>query len=236
MRVATYNVHDCVGRDRRYDPGRIASVVEALSADIVALQEITLDHAGELLSRLKADTGMHVVDGTLFARGIGRYGNVVLTRHKVLESRLHDLASEGREPRGALDLTLVTGHGPLRLLATHLGLKRGERLRQIATLAEQVDRGPSAMMILGDLNVWRGNAELAALTALGLTHRPIASFPVWPRPLLALDRILVRDPLRIESCWRYTGAEARIASDHYPVVADLSIHQKPRPAFSDRDA
>ncbi len=27
MRVATYNFHDCVGRDARFDPGGIAEVL-----------------------------------------------------------------------------------------------------------------------------------------------------------------------------------------------------------------
>ena len=41
LRVATYNVHECVGTDGRQDPDRIASVVSELNADIVALQEFT---------------------------------------------------------------------------------------------------------------------------------------------------------------------------------------------------
>ncbi len=221
MRVATYNVHDCIGRDRRYDPGRVATVVQALKADIVALQEITLDHAGDLLADLEAITGMRGLDGTVFARGIGRYGNLLLTRHEILESHRHDLATGGREPRGALDATLATDIGPVRVLATHLGLARSERREQLAMLAEQTARGPHATILAGDLNVWRGKNELAELQAQGMTHRPVASFPVWPRPLLALDRILVREPLQIKACWRHAGDGAQLASDHYPVVADL---------------
>ena len=41
LRVATYNVHACVGTDRRHDPERVASVVSELDADVVALQEFT---------------------------------------------------------------------------------------------------------------------------------------------------------------------------------------------------
>ena len=41
VRVATYNVHECVGTDGRQDPDRIASVVGELDADIIALQEFT---------------------------------------------------------------------------------------------------------------------------------------------------------------------------------------------------
>jgi len=41
LRVATYNVHACVGSDGRHDPDRVASVITELDADIVALQEFT---------------------------------------------------------------------------------------------------------------------------------------------------------------------------------------------------
>ena len=39
LRVATYNVHACVGTDGRYDPERVAAVIAELDADIVAVQE-----------------------------------------------------------------------------------------------------------------------------------------------------------------------------------------------------
>ena len=84
LRVATYNVHDCIGRDRRYDPKRIAGIVDALDADVVALQEVTLDHQGDLLATLQGETHMHMVDGTLLPRGIGRYGNLLLSRWPVI--------------------------------------------------------------------------------------------------------------------------------------------------------
>jgi len=40
IRVATYNVHKCRGLDRRTNPDRIAGVIAALDADIIAIQEI----------------------------------------------------------------------------------------------------------------------------------------------------------------------------------------------------
>ena len=41
MRVATYNVHGCIGTDGRHDPDRVADVITELDADVVALQEFT---------------------------------------------------------------------------------------------------------------------------------------------------------------------------------------------------
>src|SRR6476619_1483610 len=40
LRVATYNVHGCVGMDRRRSESRIAEVIASMAADIVGLQEL----------------------------------------------------------------------------------------------------------------------------------------------------------------------------------------------------
>lgn len=40
IKILTYNVHSCIGGDRKLDPGRIASVIAEAEADIVALQEV----------------------------------------------------------------------------------------------------------------------------------------------------------------------------------------------------
>jgi endonuclease/exonuclease/phosphatase family metal-dependent hydrolase len=54
LRVATYNIHRCRGLDGRTNPARIASVIRAIDADIVALQEVigagptSAGHAEEL--------------------------------------------------------------------------------------------------------------------------------------------------------------------------------------------
>src|SRR5258706_5299496 len=40
LRIATYNVHRCRGLDGRTRPERIAAVLSAIDADVVALQEV----------------------------------------------------------------------------------------------------------------------------------------------------------------------------------------------------
>src|SRR5204863_261863 len=39
-RILTYNVHRCVGTDRKLDVARVADVIAAQEPDIVALQEL----------------------------------------------------------------------------------------------------------------------------------------------------------------------------------------------------
>jgi len=38
LRVASYNIHQCVGTDGRRDAGRVADVLRELDADVIGLQ------------------------------------------------------------------------------------------------------------------------------------------------------------------------------------------------------
>jgi endonuclease/exonuclease/phosphatase family metal-dependent hydrolase len=229
IRVGTYNAHDCIGRDGKYAPERIAAVINELDASIIALQEITLDHAGELIARLETATAMQAIDGTLHARGIGRYGNLVLSRHKVVAQRLHDLSVDGREPRGAVDLVFQVADCRVRVGATHLGLAKLERKSQIIQLARLFSAEQQAKVLLGDFNVWRTGQELAPLSRLGFRQIKVRSFPTWRMPLLALDRILAGSPALLQRCWRHDSRLARSASDHFPLLAEIQLAEATDP-------
>jgi endonuclease/exonuclease/phosphatase family metal-dependent hydrolase len=223
LRVATYNTHDCIGRDGKYSPERIADVILEMRVDVVALQEITLDHAGDLVARLEKTTGMLTVDGTIFGRGVGRYGNVLLSRYGIREQISHDLSHPGCEPRGVIDTVLVIDGRPLRVLATHLGLTTPERSDQLRRLADLLFDDLHPTVLLGDFNVWLKRRPFVELRNLGFMYTDIRSFPTWPFPMLSLDRIFVRAPVVIKRCSRHDSPNTWIASDHFPIVADVEI-------------
>ena len=60
--IASYNVHKCVGADRRFDPERTLRVIHEIDADIMALQEADSrfgERTGLLdLPRLERETGL----------------------------------------------------------------------------------------------------------------------------------------------------------------------------------
>lgn len=226
LRVATYNAHDCIGRDGIYSPERIAQVVLDLDADVVALQEITLDHSGDLLARLENTTGMRAIDGTLFERGVGRYGNLLLTRHPVLAQTVHDLSFAAREPRGIVDAELVVDGQTIKVMATHLGLAWKERSDQLGRISNLLADASGPAVLMGDFNVWFGSKPFRRLAGNGLFQKPIPSYPTWLVPVLPLDRIFVRSPAVLIRTWRHDSPPARIASDHFPVAADLEIRKQ----------
>ena len=63
IRVATYNVHGCVGTDGRHDPARVSAVIAELDADVIALQEFTYPN------HVAVDTRTPVVFTTLDVGG-----------------------------------------------------------------------------------------------------------------------------------------------------------------------
>jgi endonuclease/exonuclease/phosphatase family metal-dependent hydrolase len=232
VRVVTYNIHTCVGVDRRYDPGRISTVLREIDADIACLQEVDARRRSERhadqWAYLGAATGCRVVTGTGIRQPRGRFGNAILTRFPVLAARLIDLTVAGCEPRGAIDADVLIGERVLRVIATHFGLHAAERRQQanrlMAALVEPVPsnrREAHAVLLMGDLNEWRGRrgAILSLDRRLGPSAAP-RTFPSW-MPVLALDRIYADGRAILRDVGVYRSPLARLASDHLPLVGSL---------------
>jgi endonuclease/exonuclease/phosphatase family metal-dependent hydrolase len=228
----TYNIHTCVGVDRRYDPARVAAVLREIDADIACLQEVdarrgTGRHADQWAYFGEA-TGCRVFLGAGVRDQGGRFGNAILTRFPVLTARSIDLTVGGWEPRGAIDADLLFGDRVLRVIATHFGLRAAERRLQANRLMAALGgslpphrREAEAVLLMGDLNEWRGRS--GAIRAFDRQLGPSAAertFPSW-LPVLALDRIYADGPAVLRDVEVYRSPLARLASDHLPLVGTL---------------
>ncbi len=233
LRVATYNVHACIGRDRRHDPDRIAAVITELDADVVALQEFTYPASVALETRtpvvlMTLDRYQCALGPTRERPGRGVtecFGNALLSRYPILEVHRLDLSMARREPRGALAATMDLGGGRhLHVLAAHLGLRLRERRFQVRQILDYLaDVQNELVVVLGDFNDWLpGRSAAHVLDALlGRPRRP-ASFPV-SRPLVPLDRVWVRPLEALRRIHAHASPMARMASDHLPVVAEVEV-------------
>jgi endonuclease/exonuclease/phosphatase family metal-dependent hydrolase len=226
--VATWNVHGCVGRDGRRDAGRVAEVIAALDAELVALQEVDTRRAPGLLDEIAARTGMLAVAGPTMGNEEGFFGNALLTRRAHLRVARHDISLPGAEPRGVLEVELELRGRPARVLVTHFGLTRRERTRQtdlVLRAVEDAEDRAQAVILMGDFNEWRPRARTFERVDRALGRAPRArSFPAR-LPLFALDRVWVRPRAALVGLRAWRAAPARTASDHLPVVAELDLRR-----------
>ncbi len=230
--VASYNVHGWVGSDGDLHPERTMRVIDALGASMVGVQEATLSMdappAGMAHGTTAADlalrTGYRVILGPTLYRSHGHYGNLLLTRWPVCAVARHDLSVPGREPRGVLDVEVAINDVSLRVLVTHLGLRFGERRRQLRQLMDIVRAGPTErVLLMGDLNQW-----FPWLGTLGCVHDwfdPAPARRSYPSryPLLPLDRMWMRPSARLQHVWAHRSPLARAASDHLPLLGRVKL-------------
>lgn len=228
LRVASYNIHRCIGSDGQYRPSRIRDVLRAMDAEVIALQEVeTGEHHGELLDYLVEDSDWQAIEGPTLQRDSGRYGNVLLTARPVDNQYLLDLSFKQREPRGAIAIDIKDQNNSLRVIATHLGLRPGERRAQTRQLLDWMGapeaEGDTTSLLMGDLNEWflRGRPLNWLRAHFGATPAP-STFPSrWP--VFALDRIWVYPRHRLVKTEVMRTPLTRWASDHLPVVATLQL-------------
>jgi endonuclease/exonuclease/phosphatase family metal-dependent hydrolase len=240
LRVATYNVHKCVGLDRRERPARVAAVLREVDADVVALQEVV---------SLESDASREAHQARFIAEELGcrfhlgenrkhrggAYGNVVLTRLPVTHCHNHDITWRWQEPRGALRVDVSVGEpgaSVVHVFNVHLGTAYVERRHQGRRLVgDGVLRAPGLTgprVVLGDFNEWT-HGLASRLLSQELRSADLRQHPRSRRtypgalPFLHLDHIYYDPTLKLERLTLHRSRLALVASDHLPLVADFKL-------------
>ena len=225
VRVMTWNIHGGIGTDGRFALSRIAETITRHAPDIVALQEVDSRRraAGEpsAFEVLRETVGDYGVDAKSIATPDGDYGQMLVSRWPLGATAIHDITHVGREPRRAIETEVHVSTARLRIVATHFGLSFAERRTQAQRLVAIARRHPMTTVMLGDFNDWFWPGSLRSALKHELPGRTRhATFPSWC-PVFRLDRIF---------CWpshtlrqSFVDRNARRASDHLPVVADVVV-------------
>ncbi|MBM3095549.1 EEP domain-containing protein [Ensifer sp. T173] len=233
--VLTYNVHSCIGTDRRLDIKRVAEVIAACDPDVIALQELdvgrartqTIDQAEAIAEHLRMKSHFHPA----LHLEEEQYGDAIMTAHPSELVRAGPLPSIG-EPRGALWVEVRFGDFRLNVLNTHFGLRRRERLAQTMELLGPDWLGnqrcrDNPTVFVGDLNALPGSRELQRLKKVLVdqtgSRRSLATFPSL-YPLLRLDHVMHSGALELLSLEVITAPPARRASDHLPILARFNLN------------
>jgi endonuclease/exonuclease/phosphatase family metal-dependent hydrolase len=235
LRIATYNIHKCVGVDRKYSPERIVKVLREINADVIGLQEVLCNlhlHKRDHQAKFIADAlGFEFVTGANRQIKGADYGNAIISRHPILQTKNHDITVSQNEPRGCLlaEIEVIAGK-TIHFADVHMGTSFFERRKQVHNvLAGHVLEDPELeghRIIVGDFNEWINGSTTRMLrsrfnwvdpkTHLGTSR----SFPGY-MPLLHLDHIYFDGSFELEAAAIHRSRTALVASDHLPIFADF---------------
>jgi endonuclease/exonuclease/phosphatase family metal-dependent hydrolase len=236
LKVMTFNIQSGLrGLDK------VAEVIRSEAPDIVALQEVDvgsvragLKNQPEELARLTGLTHHHHFRTTTLSGG--DYGVALLSRFPVVSVEQHPLpVASGAEPRTVARAVLDVDGQEVSVYVTHLTRRpfnNGIRLRQSAAILALMNQDPRPKLLMGDMN------DTPESGALRLFKRelmdvfaqrgegPDITYPLPLIPSLRIDYVLACDQFRPHSSRvLHVGA-----SDHYPVVAELSLLGRAAPA------
>lgn len=149
--------------------------VEALSPDVIGLQEVLAMGAASQAHAIAEGLGYHVVFGTANELGGGvMFGNAVLSRWPILASETTRLPNGGSdENRSVVLARIASPWGELPFFSTHLNWRFHHgvvREEQVVALADIVLRlapvGGLPPIVVGDFNAVAESAEIRFLTGL----------------------------------------------------------------------
>lgn len=247
LRIVTYNIHKGFSAgNRRFILPKLRDALIEIDADIVMLQEVQGEHTG--LARrepewphinhadfLAKDHWPHFAyaKNALYHRG--HHGNAILSKHRITHWKNINVSSFSWASRSLLHGVVTLAHSqPLHIICIHFGLIQKKRTQQIQTLCQYIEQcvpQEAPLVIAGDFNDWRLQAEKHFSQHLELKechhtlhHHYAKTFPAW-LPLLKMDRMYYRhiQPTRCDN----NAHQWRQLSDHTPLITDFELLRYP---------
>jgi len=236
----TYNIRSGNG-----DLSGTAAAIRDVAPDLVALQEVDVHWAlrsnfADQATELGRQLGMAVRFAGIYRLPPSgdtmpprEFGVALLSRYPIVRfvnDSLMRLSTQEQNPQprrmpGLLDATIDVAVVRLRVLDTHLDYRADPRVReaQVAEILEYVGSSPKRSILCGDLNAGPNAPELQPLFARlrdswRSSNDSGFTYPA-EQPTKRIDYVLTTPELRVRS----TRVVRTLASDHRPVVAELTL-------------
>lgn len=226
MRIVTFNTHHgLTSSEDSVDTALLAQYCAGLAADVLALQEIDVNARrsgrADQAAAVAEACGMASVFGAARRMGWrGRYGNALLVRGQIEESRVMALPRKGwrRERRCAVLARVVVGDRRLSVAAAHLSVFRDESPAQLAAVLGAVGAMATPRIVLGDLNLRPDRMEsIVEGQAYSLASTLAPTYPA-AEPRLRIDHVL-SDGLEVLSV---EVLDAGPVSDHRALAIEVA--------------
>ncbi|MGM0462774.1 MAG: endonuclease/exonuclease/phosphatase family protein [Fibrobacterota bacterium] len=239
LRVMTYNVHSCIGMDGNVSPERISRIINRYRPGIVALQEVDVvrkrtgwvDQAAEIADRVTMEPHFFCPYGYELVED-EQYGNVILSAY---ESQLvqKGIISGGRkdeEPRGGIWIRIRYMGRVINIINVHLGITPAQRRVQLENLLSKDWLGAvpenEETILCGDFNAWKNSyvyTEICTYLNDAVSLYGTKVFDKSWMGFLRLDHIFLSQNLTSTQITLPVHQQTRIASDHYPLMADIAL-------------
>lgn len=234
LKIATYNIAAGLssGYFKKKNYYKAADVIKSIDADIITLNEV-----GKPLPKFIKAHADFIADYCgykyfIFAKattyGAFPYGNAVLSKYPIEHSEVYPLKKFVQllpgiyEPRCILSVK-ISGEKPVRIICTHLGLFPDEQKMGLLKVSQIVNISDIPTVFMGDLNISKNKKMFTPIKSIlkdacemhGVTLKTYPSV----KPRKRLDYIFVTDDISVRDIHVVT----EIASDHLPLVAEISI-------------
>jgi len=233
-------VHHCIGIDRRHSVERIAETIREYDPDIVALQEVEVNHKrsarihqpSRIADLLRMDYHYHP---PRIRQGAG-FGNAVLSKHNMRSVHcglLPTVSFVNLQQRGAVWASVELDGHHVQIVNTHFGLLGPERKVQAHEVCglnwlDHPDCRTKPRILCGDFNTIPGSDTYRILEGTLKDAQHIAGNPkvrTWPSylPMLRYDHVFVGRGVQPRKLDVPKTQRTRVSSDHLPVLMDFSL-------------
>lgn len=230
LRLLSFNIHGGYSLKGERDLHKIHQLLENLEIDIAVFQEVETrpSHGGspadiDILAGLERP---YHLPGPALKEGKGWYGNLIVSRYPITRAQVHNLeTTKILEPRNAVDATIDSPIGKLRVIGTHLSLTAMVRWTEVNNLIRLVDEVEEEekypLFFMGDFNEWSWSSKL--IDHMDDILYPLSCGKTFPSffPLFRLDRVWCDEDVVKAKAQVLTGYEARSLSDHLPVLVEI---------------
>ena len=227
LRVMTYNIQGHASLVRGDHIEKIAAAIREVKPDLVGINEA---HRNTWQSRFKDHveqirlaTGMNAVFGESYEQLGGQFGNMILTRGRIMRHDLFKLPGAG-EPRTLLKSVVEIDGGTVEFYVTHLAawekINRAARGNQLDCLSRHVRSSDHPYILVGDLNAPPESPEIHKF------RQDVAVQIAGPTEATHRVMNLSIDYIFADRGWKVVSARTLDIgpSDHRPVVAEL-VHE-----------
>jgi len=239
LKIMTYNIKHGKGLDNIPDLSRAAQIIKSQSPDLCGLQEIdkfcsrsdSIDQAGYLARA----TNMKGTFGKFMDLQGGEYGMATLSALPLISTKVLALPEGKYEPRSSIvhEVEITEDHS-IVFANVHFEWIGGEegrinRLKQAKALVDYINSLNKASVITGDFNCTPGSQTMNYFKEQGFVfaEKGEDNLSFQGRNKAEIDHVIFRNTKNLEFELKSIKLlDEPLASDHRPLVAELSLTLK----------